>query len=46
MNVVNLVLRLLGPCTELRLCLRILAWQAACCAAALAARSTLAGWYK
>lgn len=27
MNVVNLVLRLFGPCTELWLCLRILAWQ-------------------
>lgn len=46
MNVVNLMLRLLGPCTEFRLCLRILVWQAASCAAALAARSTLAAWYK
>lgn len=46
MNVVNLTLRLLGPCTEFHLCLRILVWQAACCALALMVRSTLAGWYK
>ena len=46
MNVVNLVLRLLGPCTEFWLCVRILVWQMACCAAALAARDVLAGWWK
>lgn len=46
MNVVNLTLRLLGPCTEFWLCVRILAWQAACCAGALAVRGTLAAWYK
>jgi UDP-N-acetylglucosamine--dolichyl-phosphate N-acetylglucosaminephosphotransferase len=46
MNVVNLVLRLLGPCTEFWLCVRILAWQVACCAAALAARDVLASWWK
>ncbi|PSC68793.1 UDP-N-acetylglucosamine-dolichyl-phosphate N-acetylglucosaminephosphotransferase [Micractinium conductrix] len=46
MNVVNLVLRLFGPCTELWLCLRILAWQVACCGAAFWARQHLAGWYR
>lgn len=46
MNVVNLVLRLLGPCTELWLCIRILLWQMACCLTAFAARHALAGWYK
>lgn len=46
MNVVNLMLRLLGPCTEFWLCMRILLWQVACCVAAFVARQTLAGWYK
>lgn len=46
MNVVNLMLRLLGPCTEFWLCMRILLWQVAMCAAALAARQTLADWVK
>ena len=46
MNVVNLALRLLGPCTEHALCLRILLWQVACCVAAFWARHALAGWYK
>ena len=46
MNLVNLVLRVLGPCTELALCLRLLALQAACCAVAFAARAALVGIYK
>ena len=46
MNVVNLMLRLLGPCTEFWLCMRILIWQVACCVAAFVARHALAGWYK
>lgn len=46
MNLVNLALRLGGPCTEAALCTRILAFQALCCAAAFAARKMLAGIYK
>lgn len=45
-NLVNLVLRLLGPCNELWLCLRILLFQVACCVAAFAARHALAGVWK
>ena len=41
-----LLLRLLGPCTEFWLCMRILIWQVACCVAAFVARHALAGWYK
>lgn len=46
MNVVNAMLRLLGPCSEFWLCMRILLWQVACCGAALAARAKLSEWFK
>ncbi len=46
MNVVNLVLRMLGPTSELWLCMRILAFQLACCLCAFVVRHALAGWYK
>lgn len=46
MNLVNLTLRLLGPCSELTLCLKILAFQCLCCMAAFFARYALAGIYK
>lgn len=46
MNLVNLVLRVAGPCTELWLCLRILFLQVICCGTAFAARKLLAGIYK
>ena len=46
MNLVNLVLRVMGPCTELWLCMRILIFQIACCVTAFGARRLLAGIYK
>jgi UDP-N-acetylglucosamine--dolichyl-phosphate N-acetylglucosaminephosphotransferase len=46
MNLVNLTLRLLGPCSELVLCWRLLAFQCICCVTAFIARHALAGIYK
>lgn len=46
MNLVNLTLRILGPCTELALCLRILGFQVVCCIAAFFIRHLLTGVYK
>lgn len=46
LNLVNLTLRLFGPCGENALCARVLGLQAASCAAAFGLRWALAGWYK
>lgn len=46
MNLVNLTLRLFGPCTELALCLRLLAFQGLSCLAAFGVRTLLRGIYK
>jgi len=46
MNLVNLTLRLLGPCSERDLCVRLLSFQVVCCVAGFAARHMLAGIYK
>ena len=46
LNLVNLTLRVFGPCGENALCVRVLAMQAVGCAATFAARWLLAGWYK
>lgn len=45
-NLVNAALAVLGPCTELALCCRLLAFQGLCCGAAFYARHLLAGVYK
>ncbi|MEW5316095.1 MAG: hypothetical protein WDW38_007481 [Sanguina aurantia] len=45
-NLVNLALQLGGNCGENALCVRLLAFQAACCALGFAARWALAGVYK
>jgi UDP-N-acetylglucosamine--dolichyl-phosphate N-acetylglucosaminephosphotransferase len=45
-NLVNLVLRVGGPCSEERLCVRLLALQGASCAATFGARKLLSGIYK
>lgn len=45
-NLVNLALRVRGPMSERRLCVELLALQAACCAAGFAARHLLQGVYK
>lgn len=46
MNLVNLFLRILGPQTELMLCVYILAFQIVCCAFGFILRFFLAGIYK
>lgn len=46
MNLVNLVLRVAGPCGERALCLRILLLQVVCCLGAFVTRRALAGIYK
>lgn len=46
MNLVNLTLRLFGPCTEEALCVRLLGFQAVCCLAGFVVRHLLAGIYK
>lgn len=46
MNLVNLFLRLFGPCTERALCVRLLVFQASSCAAAFGARHVLTGVWK
>lgn len=46
MNLVNLALRVLGPQTERVLCIKLLTFQAVCCAACFGARWMLAGWWK
>lgn len=45
-NLVNLMLQVVGPCTEQQLCIRILRLQTVCCAAGFAARHLLTGIYK
>jgi UDP-N-acetylglucosamine--dolichyl-phosphate N-acetylglucosaminephosphotransferase len=45
-NLVNLMLHLLGPCTEQALCVRLMLLQAACCVGAFGLRSLLVGVYK
>eukprot|EP00899_Mesostigma_viride_P006882 jgi/Mesvir1/16195/Mv08457-RA.1 len=45
-NLVNLTLRVLGPCTEAQLAVRLLAFQAICCAGTFLARFLLKGIYK
>lgn len=45
-NLVNLVLHLLGPCSEQSLCIRLMVLQAACCSAAFGLRALLVGVYK
>lgn len=45
-NLVNLALVVGGPTTERGLCIRLLALQAACCAAGFGLRAALAGVYK
>jgi UDP-N-acetylmuramyl pentapeptide phosphotransferase/UDP-N-acetylglucosamine-1-phosphate transferase len=46
MNLVNLTLRLFGPCGENALCARVLALQGMSCLLTFGARWLLAGWYK
>ena len=48
MNVVTLALRVLGPCREEALTVRLMLVQAACCAAGFGLRYLLSsqGWYK
>lgn len=46
MNLVNLMLRLFGPCSEVALCARLLAFQVACCVLGFGLRWKLAGVYK
>jgi UDP-N-acetylglucosamine--dolichyl-phosphate N-acetylglucosaminephosphotransferase len=46
MNLVNLFLRLFGPCTERVLCIRLLAFQFASCAGAFLVRHVLHGVWK
>jgi UDP-N-acetylglucosamine--dolichyl-phosphate N-acetylglucosaminephosphotransferase len=46
MNLVNLMLRVFGPCSEAALCARLLAFQVACCALGFAVRWQLQGVYK
>lgn len=45
-NLVNLFLQLFGSCSENALCVRLLVFQAACCALGFYARWALAGVYK
>lgn len=45
-NLVNLALRVGGPCSEAALCARLLAFQGACCALGFFIRYCLAGVYK
>lgn len=42
----NAFLSIFGPCTELVLCSRLLAFQGLCCGVAFWARHVLAGVYK
>ena len=46
MNLVNLTLRIMGPCTERALCIRLLVLQGLCCLAGFGARHYLAPFYK
>lgn len=46
LNLVNLTLQILGPCTEKTLCVRLLVFQALCCILGFAIRPLLAGVYK
>lgn len=46
MNLVNLFLRIFGPCTEKQLCRRLMAFQFASCAFAFGARYVLTGIWK
>jgi UDP-N-acetylglucosamine--dolichyl-phosphate N-acetylglucosaminephosphotransferase len=46
MNLVNLMLRMFGPCSEAALCARLLAFQVACCALGFGVRWQLQGVYK
>jgi UDP-N-acetylglucosamine--dolichyl-phosphate N-acetylglucosaminephosphotransferase len=46
MNLVNLTLRVLGPCSERTLCIKLLTLQVLCCVVAFAARHVLAPFYK
>ncbi len=45
-NLVNLALQVMGPCTELALCVRILIFQALCCGLTFFVRTLLTGIYK
>jgi UDP-N-acetylglucosamine--dolichyl-phosphate N-acetylglucosaminephosphotransferase len=45
-NLLNLVLQLGGPCTELALCIRLLVLQAITCALGVAAHVALQGKWK
>lgn len=45
-NLVNLMLRLGGPCTEYALCMRLLVLQSLSCVAAFGIRHALAGSWK
>lgn len=45
-NLVNATLQILGPTTEKQLCIRLLLFQALCCAGGFYARKALAGVYK
>jgi UDP-N-acetylglucosamine--dolichyl-phosphate N-acetylglucosaminephosphotransferase len=46
LNLLNLTLRVFGPCGENALCARVLGLQALSCALTFGARWLLAGWYK
>jgi len=45
-NLVNIFLRLFGKCSEKALCIRLLIFQALCCAFCFWLRYMLTGWYK
>jgi UDP-N-acetylglucosamine--dolichyl-phosphate N-acetylglucosaminephosphotransferase len=45
-NLVNLMLQVLGPCSENALCIRLLAFQALCCVGGFGVRWALEGVYK
>ncbi|KAF9626036.1 hypothetical protein IFM89_030704 [Coptis chinensis] len=45
-TLVNIFLRLFGRCSEKSLCIRLLAFQALCCAFCFILRYILTGWYK
>ncbi|CAI5468596.1 unnamed protein product [Closterium sp. Yama58-4] len=46
LNLVNLFLRLFGPCTEEHLCIRLLLFQVLSALLCFSARLVLQGWYK
>eukprot|EP00249_Psilotum_nudum_P014921 c25068_g1_i1 orf=216-1121(+) len=46
MNLVNMFLRVFGPCSEYYLCIKLLLFQVLCCTFCFVLRHLIAGWYK